>query len=52
MRRAARRQHRDRADLYHSAVEVSVQEKRFVIEQAPAWGKSGQGGVVAEGSRR
>ena len=47
---AARLQHRGRADLYHSALEVSVLEGRFVIEQAPAWGESGERGVVAEGS--
>jgi hypothetical protein len=46
---AARLQHRDRSDLYHSALEVSVPGERFVIEQAPAWGESGERGVVAEG---
>ena len=46
---AARLQHRGRADLYHSALEVHVPEGRFVIEQAPAWGTSGERGVVAEG---
>jgi hypothetical protein len=46
---AARLQHRFRADLYHSALEVYVPEGRFVIEQAPAWGVSGQRGVVAAG---
>jgi hypothetical protein len=46
---AARLQHRHRADLYHSALEVRVPEGRFVIEQAPAWGTSGERGVVAEG---
>jgi hypothetical protein len=46
---AARLQHRDRSDLYHSALEVEVPEGRFVIEQAPAWGESGERGVVAEG---
>jgi hypothetical protein len=45
----ARLQHRGRADLYHSALEVDVPEGRFVIEQAPAWGVSGERGVVAEG---
>jgi hypothetical protein len=45
----ARLQHRDRADLYHSALEIYVPEGRFVIEQAPAWGMSGKRGVVAEG---
>jgi hypothetical protein len=46
---AARLQHRGRADLYHSALEVHAPEGRFVIEQAPAWGGSGERGVVAEG---
>lgn len=46
---AAHLQHRGRADLYHSALEVHVPEGRFVIEQAPAWGTSGERGVVAEG---
>jgi hypothetical protein len=46
---AARLQHRGRADLYHSALEVHMPEGRFVIEQAPAWGTSGDRGVVAEG---
>jgi hypothetical protein len=46
---AARLQRRDRCDLYHSALEVYVPEGRFVIEQAPAWGESGERGVVAEG---
>jgi hypothetical protein len=46
---AARLQHRDRSDLYHSALEVYVPEGRFAIEQAPAWGESGERGVVAEG---
>jgi hypothetical protein len=46
---AARVDHRDRYDLYHSALEVFVPEGRFVIEQTPAWGQSGERGVVAEG---
>jgi hypothetical protein len=46
---AARLHHRDRSDLYHSALEVGVPEGRFVIEQAPAWGESRERGVVAEG---
>lgn len=47
---AARREHRDRCDLYHSALQVYLPEGRFVIEQAPAWGKGSRRGVVAEGS--
>jgi hypothetical protein len=46
---AARLQHRDRSDLYHSALQVYAPEGWFVIEQAPAWGESGERGVVAEG---
>lgn len=46
---AARLQHRDRRDLYHSALEVRVPERRFVIEQAPAWGAREDRGVIAEG---
>jgi hypothetical protein len=47
---AARLAHRDRCDLYHSALELRIPEGRFVIEQAPAWGESGERGVVAEGA--
>jgi hypothetical protein len=47
---AARLEHRDRCDIYHSALEVHVPEERFVIEQAPAWGEGGERGVVAEGA--
>jgi hypothetical protein len=46
---AARLAHRDRCDLYHSALEVEAHEGRFVIEQAPAWGEGGERGVVAGG---
>jgi hypothetical protein len=46
---AARLAHRDRCDLYHSALEVGIPEGRFVIEQAPAWRQGGERGVVAEG---
>jgi hypothetical protein len=48
---AARLEHRDRRDLYHSALEVVVPEARFVIEMAPI--RAGDGadrGVVAEGA--
>src|SRR5205807_773694 len=47
---AARLGHRDRCDLYHSALEVHVPEGRFVIEQAPAWSQGADRGVVAEGA--
>jgi hypothetical protein len=43
---AARLAHRDRSDLYHSALEVRIPEGRFVIEQAPAWSEHGERGVV------
>ena len=42
---------RSPCDLYHSALEVHVQEGRFVIEQTPVTGDRGdQRGVVAEGA--
>jgi hypothetical protein len=47
---AARQEHRDRCDLYHSALQVYVPEGRFVIEQAPAWGEGSRRGVVGEGA--
>ena len=46
----ARLENRPRADLYHSALVVTVPEGEFVIEQAPV--RDGEGplrGVVAEG---
>jgi hypothetical protein len=46
---AARIEHRDRCDLYHSALEVRVRQGRFVIEQAPAWSEGRERGVVAVG---
>ena len=47
---AARLEHRDRCDLYHSALEMHVPEGRFVIEQAPAWSQGADHGVVAQGA--
>jgi hypothetical protein len=47
---AARLEHRDRCDLYHSALQVYVPEGRYVVEQAPAWGEGSRRGVVAEGA--
>jgi hypothetical protein len=47
---AARLEGRDRCDLYHSALVVSVPKGRYVIEQAPAWSESDERGLVAEGS--
>jgi hypothetical protein len=46
----ARLQHRGRADLYHSALQVYVPEGRYVVEQAPAWGEGSRRGVVGEGA--
>jgi hypothetical protein len=46
---AARLEHRDRCDLYHSALQVYLLEVRFIVEQAPAWGEGSRRGVVAEG---
>lgn len=40
---------RPRCDLYHSALEVSVTEGRYVIEQAPAWRDRAERGVVGGG---
>src|SRR5437667_10526519 len=41
---------RPRADLYHSALVISVPEGRFVIEQAPVPDRRGEErGVVAKG---
>jgi hypothetical protein len=46
----ARHQHRPRADLYHSALEVRVGKDRFVIEMAPVWSTDApERGVVSEG---
>ena len=41
---------RDRCDLYHSALEVALDDTRHVIEQAPAWGERAERGVVAGGA--
>jgi hypothetical protein len=47
---AARLEHRDRSDLYHSALEVRLAGERYVIEQAPVWNmKLPDRGVVGEG---
>lgn len=47
---AARRDHRDRADLYHSALEVRLDGHRYVIEMAPVWrSREPDRGVVCEG---
>jgi hypothetical protein len=47
---AARRQRRDRFDLYHSALEIQLRRARYVIEMAPVWNeRAKERGVVAEG---
>lgn len=46
----AAREHRPRCDLYHAALEVHLDGKRFVIESAPAWDRAEPDrGVVVEG---
>jgi hypothetical protein len=49
---AARHDHRDAKDLYHSALDVHLDTDRFVIEMAPAWGGDRllDRGVVGNGS--
>jgi hypothetical protein len=47
---AARAAHRERLDLYHSALRVRLGSDRYVIEMAPVWGLAGSDhGGVAEG---
>ncbi|WP_253943711.1 hypothetical protein [Nocardioides marmotae] len=47
---AARRQHRERCDLFHAALAVSLDGQLFTIEMAPAWGTDAPDrGVVCEG---
>lgn len=46
---AARVERRTMQNLYHSALEVTVPEGRFVIEQAPAWPAAIDRGAVAQG---
>jgi hypothetical protein len=41
---------RERRDLYHSALRVTVPEGEFVIEQAPVWREAAERGVVAGGA--
>jgi hypothetical protein len=47
---AARLEHRDPCDLYHSALQIYVPEGRFVVEQAPVWREEEERGVIAEGA--
>ena len=47
----AAREHRDRCDLYHAALEVHFDGDRYVIESAPAWDRAEPDrGVVVEGA--
>lgn len=47
---AARHEHRAAKDLFHSALEVYLDDARFVIEMTPAWGTGvADRGVVCEG---
>ena len=48
---AARMEGREPCDLYHSALEVHVQDGRFVVEQTPVrYRTAADRGVVAEGA--
>jgi len=48
---AARRDHRDACDLYHSALHVRLGDDHFAIEMAPVWGnRQPARGVVSEGA--
>lgn len=48
---SARRHHRQARPLFHSALEVSLDGTRYVIEMTPQWGlPPGDRGVVVEGS--
>jgi hypothetical protein len=47
----ARLEHRPPCDLYHSALAVSVDAERFIVEMAPVWGnRLRERGVVCEGA--
>ncbi len=47
---AAAREHRDRCDLYHAALEVHLDAERYVIESAPVWDRpEPDRGIVCEG---
>jgi hypothetical protein len=47
----AGREHRARGELFHSALEVTVDGRRWVIEMAPVWGNpEAERGVVGEGA--
>lgn len=47
---AARREHRERLRLFHSALRIRIGGATFVVEMAPAWGAvEADRGVVGEG---
>jgi hypothetical protein len=47
---AARRERRPACDIYHAALEVSLDDQRYVVEMAPAWqGKLAAGDVAVVG---
>jgi len=47
---SARLHHRPRADLFHAALDVLVDHRRYVIEMTPAWGPAHSvEGAVASG---
>ena len=48
---AARREHRQRCDLFHSALEVHLDGHRYAVEMTPAWGlpTNVDRGIVATG---
>ena len=47
---AARRHGRPSCDLYHAALEIWIDDRRFTLEMAPAWGPGHAGpGVLGEG---
>jgi hypothetical protein len=47
---AARHGHRPPCELYHSALEVHLDDARFTIEMTPAWGNGNRDrGVVSTG---
>lgn len=46
----AKRDGRPRCDLYHAALQIWLDDRRFTLEMAPAWGQGHAGpGVLGEG---
>lgn len=46
----ARHEHRDKCDLYHSALEIGLNGERFIVKMAPVWSTEGPDrGVISEG---